>query len=154
MRYHQKSPTIFFSIIIIVLIGVVFYLYSNNIFYPGWNADLSFENASIKITTNWGECPTAFPCYETYQLNFELGSDVTISHNGSMQGKLGTDQSKKLIKETYGLYTNNICTPQYLSGTTQNYELNIDQKIYTFGNDKGCKEMQNIIDIIKGAGGV
>ena len=120
----------------------------------GENVNFSSVDASIKITTNSGGCSASFPCYETYKLVYMFGTNGTVFHNGDLQGNLPKAQTIELMKKTLGLYQNNICTPLFTSDATQNYELTIDQKLYKFGNDKGCMEMQDILNSIKTTIGV
>lgn len=141
-RHHQKSPFIFFSIILIVSFTVVAYIYFDNY---ATSLDVTWEEASLKVSTNWGACPPTFPCYETYLLN----SDGIILHNEEVEGRLSQGKMKEVVKKAFNFYKNNLCTPIYDSNVSENYELKIDEKIYQFGGDGGCKEMQIIIDTLK-----
>jgi len=154
MTYHQKSFYIFFSVITIILLGVVGYFYFKNIYPIRGNLDLSWDQASFKIKTNLGGCPASFPCYETYELNSELALDGNVFHNGYLQGSLSEKETKKLIKTIFNLYQNRVCTPFYTNNVTENYELTIDRNVYKFGNNQGCKEIQDVFNVIKGAAGV
>ncbi len=135
---HQKSPFIFFSIVLLVSLSALGYLYFRN--YTT-NPNIFWVDASLKITTNTGGCPPTFPCYETYFLNY----DGTILHNDDPAGKLSESKTKNMINKAFDLYRENSCTALYAGDETQNYELNIDGNVYEFGNEKGCKEMQDII---------
>ena len=148
MMYHQKSPVIFFSIILLS-IAAVFYLYSSNRQPTKVNPNIFWEEASIQIKTNWGECPSSFPCYETYRLNSALATKGNIFHNNELEGNLSEGETRKLIKVAYNLYQSNKCTPFYTTNVSENYELRIEGRIYEFGNDQGCKEMQEVVDTLR-----
>lgn len=135
---YYKTPFVFFLVIILVLLSALGYLYFHD-YTPSVN--IVWSEASLKITTDWGACPKAFPCYETYFLN----SERQILHNDEVEGKLSERRFSNIIKQTFTLYQNEKCTPFYDSKVKQIYELNIDGKIYKFENDYGCKEMQNVL---------
>jgi hypothetical protein len=151
MTHHQNSFFIFLSIISIVLIGIVVYFYFAKTYSPSWDENVSWDEASIKITTNEGGCPTSLPCYETYELDSELDSAGNVLHNNDLQGQLTDTQTVNIIKTFFDLYKRNACTPFYANGVTQNYELIIDKKVYEYGNNQGCKEAQEMLNTIKGA---
>ena len=137
---HQKSPFIFFSIILLVLLGAITYFY----FYKYTPTTTIFwEEASIKVTTDWGACPPTFPCYETFLVR---SFDGNVFHNEANDGHMSSGEVKSFVNKTYSLYQNNICTPVHETSVSQKYELNIDGKIYTFGGKQGCKEMQELMD--------
>ena len=156
MAYHHKSYFVVTSVIVIILLSLLGYLYYTKIYTTHGNPDLFWESASIKISTNLGGCPAAFPCYEVYELDSDLGSAGNVLHNGAPQGQISEVDTTRLIKTVFDLYKNNVCTPFYTAPMAEKYNLIIDNKILwkDFGSDQGCKEMQDIINTIKGAGSV
>jgi len=154
MRYNQHSFFIFFSIITVLLLGIVGHLYLTNIASEKDKPNISWDEASLKITSNWGACVPTFPCYEIYELDSNAGSPGSVIYNNVLQGHLPIAQTMDFIKESFGLYKNNKCTPVYITKITQDYELIIDKKVYEIGNDQGCKEMQDIFNTLKGTVGV
>jgi hypothetical protein len=141
---HQKSPFIFFSIFLLVLLCGLGYIYVRN--YTT-NPNIFWIDASLKISTNTGGCPPTFPCFETYLLN----DDGTILHNDDSAGKLSESKTKKTINKAFDLYRENACTSFYEGDETENYELHIDGNTYEFG-EKGCTEMQDTITTLREAG--
>ncbi|MEO7597275.1 MAG: hypothetical protein ABIS26_02670 [Candidatus Paceibacterota bacterium] len=123
-------------------------MYSQSSSFVKGGANISWETASLKIIINQGFCPPSFPCYETYKLSSEIGSQGAIFHNDELKGKISEAQAKKLIKISWNTYKSNICTPLYLDKISENYELTIDGKFYAFGEDQGCKEMQDVVNTI------
>jgi hypothetical protein len=157
MAHHQKSLFLFFTIFTVILLSLVGYLYYKNIYPTIGLANISWESASLQIKTNAGACLPAFPCYETYELDSDTtpgsDSDGNVLHNDAMQGRLSDSETIELIKTAFTIYQKNVCTPVYSSNEnkSQSYELTIDQKVYEFGNNQGCEEMQSVINIIKEA---
>lgn len=139
---HYKSPFVFFSILVFVLLAGVGYLYFRN-YTP--NANVFWVDGSLKITTDWGGCAPTFPCYETYLLD----QDGNIFYNQELKGRLSESKTKELIKKAYNIYKDNICTPAHEEKIKQNYEIKLDDKTFDFGGKQGCKEMQSTIDTLK-----
>lgn len=142
---HQKSPFIFFFIFLGVSFSVLGYLYFRNPQIS--HTDTLWIVASLKVTTNTGACAPRFPCYETYFLH----DDGNILYNDDSKGKLSPSVARNTINKAFGVYKSNICTPFYVGEETQTYELIIDGSRYTFGGNKGCREMQDIIHALEKA---
>lgn len=138
---NYKSPFVFFSIVFIVALAGLIYLY----FYKNTStSNIFWVDASLKVTTDWGSCSSAFPCYETFITN----QDGNVYHNGEIEGRLSGSKIKEVINKSYTLYKSGKCTPSYESDVTQEYELNIDGSIYEFGGERGCKEMNGVFNIL------
>ena len=138
---NYKSPFVFFSILFIVALAGLIYLY----FYKyNSTSNIFWIDASLKVTTNWGSCSPSFPCYETFITN----QDGNVYHNGEIEGRLSGSKIKEIMNKTYVSYKSGKCTPSYESDVTQEYELNIDGSIYKFGGERGCKEMEKIFDAL------
>ncbi|MDE2399476.1 MAG: hypothetical protein KGL67_00465 [Patescibacteria group bacterium] len=136
---HYRGPFVFFSIIVVVMLGGIAYLYFHN--YTPTN-NVFWLDASLEVTTDWGSCPSTFPCYETYLLN----QDGNVFHNNEQRGSLPTTQTKEVIQKAYNFYKDNKCTPIFETKVTQNYKLKIDGNTYEFGGTQGCEEMQSIMN--------
>ena len=138
---HHKSPFVFFSIVLLVMLAGVIYFYFQK--YTPTHTIL-WEEASLEITTNWGTCPPTFPCYET----FLLTPDGNVFYNDELKSNLSTSKIKSIVSKTYNWYREDKCTPFYEATITQNYELKIDGNFYTLGGKGGCKQMQEVINIL------
>lgn len=101
-------------------------------------------DASVKVTTDAGGCSPRFPCYET----FLLDQDANVYYNDTLRGRLSESKAKSTIKKAYNAYKNNVCTPAFGAEVTQTYELKIDANLYEFGGEQGCKEMQDVMNIL------
>ena len=140
MKNHIKSLTILI-ILIILLVGI--FLYFNKV---KENSNVTFKEASLEILSNWGPCSVSGGCHETYKLD----SGGVIFYNGVMKGSLSRNNAEEFIKTALSLYQNNICTRFDATDVFENYELNIDGKVYEFGkNQGGCKEMKIMFEIFK-----
>lgn len=108
------------------------------------SANVFWVDATLKIKTDWGACPPTFPCYET----FLLDQEGSFYHNDESIGKLPDSKIKMLIKKAYNAQKGSVCTPYLGADVVQEYELRMDNKFYEFGGEEGCKEMQDVMQIL------
>jgi len=129
------------------LLAVLIVFFAVSVFYIKTKENTSsFQSASMKIFSSWGPCSVPNGCHEVYELN----SNGEVLYNIVAKGNLSSSKAKELIQAAFNLYKNNTCTRFDATDVFENYELNIDGKVYEFGkNQGGCKEMQNIVSFIK-----
>jgi hypothetical protein len=145
MNNYIKILTIL--IILIILLAGIF-LYFNKV---KENSNVTFKEASLKILSSWGPCSVPDGCHEVYELN----SKGEVLYNNVAKGNFSGSKAREFIQTALNLYKNNICTRFDITDVFENYELNIDGKVYEFGkNQGGCKEMQNMFDVIKKSVGI
>ncbi|HEV7424131.1 MAG TPA: hypothetical protein VGO21_02990, partial [Candidatus Paceibacterota bacterium] len=103
MKNYQKGLLISFLIVLVVLIFGFVYAHSTNYNFSSRENSADIKEASLKILSSWGPCPTADGCHETYTLNL----NGEASYNDMVRGNLPKDQSQKFIKTALRVYQSN-----------------------------------------------